>query len=402
MLEKNSCQHNFSAAELKKINKRINLQFELKSKQQLQRLLLKSIDLLLNTVQGQAEAEKLWQQIFRGANTYSDLQEGEIKYIVYELVEIAEKNNFWTYNFSIKLINRLHYIQSQTSNDNLRQQLLSYFSDKLATIENNIYALQQPCATELETIAKLIFNLWQQYNKQELQREELLLIKLQLQELNLDPQQKIKVKDFYKFLNNNPELCLEFISGISEKKYNEYAAKELPLISGLLELEKLLNNDNYLCKAIVDKMKGLGIDCDQEQFNLEILDNCLSEEFNFMLDQELELFNFIVELVTDLKAVSVISEKQEAGQALLQAIKDEHVARAKELINSQAEVNVKDKEGKTPLIWAAEKGYEELMMELMKAGAKLDATDNQGRTVLSRIHSYYQMEVMQRLNQNSN
>ena len=402
MLKKNSCQHNFSAAELKKIAKRINLQFELKSRQEVEQVVLKSINLLLTTDRSEEEIKDLWQHIFREDSYDEDLQAGEIKYIVYQLLETADKNKFWTYNFLIKLINRLDYIQSGTTKQNLQQQLFSYFSDKLKTIENNIYALNEPGATELETIVRLIFNLWQQYDKQQLQRKDLLLIKLQLQELELDPSQKIKLKDFYQYLNQNPELCAKFTAKISEKKYKQYQTNEIPLITGLLELEKLLDNDNYLCKAIVDKMKGLGVDCNQEQFNLEILDNCLSEQFNFVLGQELELFNFIVELLTDLNAVSTASEKKEAGRELIQAIKNENTSRARELINSQAEVNIQDKEGKTPLIWAAEKGHEELMMELMKAGAKLDATDAQGRTVLSRIHSCYQMEVMQRLNQNNN
>ena len=401
MLEKNSCQHKFSAAELKQIDKRINLQFELKSRSEIEQLILKAINLLLSAEYSSEMVVEVFQDIFKEQFNCNDLETGEIKYIVYNFLEVADENEFWNYNFLIKLLNKLNYSQSKELDTNLQQQLKLYFSKRLTELENNLYTVKEKYDDELETIVRLVFNLWQQY-EQEIEPQNLLLIKLQLQKLDLEPQQSIKIKDFYRCLNNNPDLCTKFTANISRAKYNDYQTRDMPLVSALLELEKLLNNDNQLCKTIVNKMQTLGIEYNQEQFNLEILDNCLSEESNLNLEQELELFHFIVELVTDLTTVSVTKERKEAGEELIEAIKNENLSRARELISSKAEVNVKDKNGKTPLIWAAEKGHEELMMDLMKAGAKLDATDEQGHTVLSRIHSCYQMEVMQRLNQNSN
>ncbi|MBM7557411.1 ankyrin repeat domain-containing protein [Halanaerobacter jeridensis] len=401
MLEKNSCQHKFSAAELKQIDKRINLQFELKSRSEIEQLILKAINLLLSTDYSSEIVAEVFQDIFKEQLSCDKLEAGEIKYIVYDLLETADKDNFWTYNFLIKLINKLNYLQGEGLNSNLKQQLISYFSKRINIIENELYVMNQSCATEVETVINLVFKLWEQY-EEKIEEKDLLLIKLQLQELDLNPHQAFKIKDFYKYLNNNSELCVQFTSNIAQSEYNKYDVVDMPLVSGLIELDKLINNNNQLCKTIVDKMNGLGIDYDQEEFNLEILNNYLSEEANFNLEQELDVFHFIVELLTDLIRVSINKKKRETGQELIEAIKAEDLTRAKELINSEVEVNIKDKEGRTPLIWAAEKGQEELMMKLMKAGAKLDATDDQGRTVLSRIHSCYQMEVMQRLNQNSN
>jgi hypothetical protein len=255
--------------------------------------------------------------------------------------------------------------------------------------------------SEVATVVKLVINL---VEEEELnwRATDLLLIKLQLIDLDLRPQQKINLRDFYKYLNSNPQLCTKFRAEISTEEYQNYKMRDIPLVAGIVELEKLINNDDYLCQTVVDKIKGLGIDYDQQEFNLEILEKCLRGHANFDLNQDLELFNLIVELVTDLTAVSKVREANKAGQKLISAIKNEKFARAKELIAAQAEVNLTDEHGKTPLIWAAEVRNEELIFDLMEAGAKLDVTDEQGRTVLSKIHNCYQMQVMQRLNRNNN
>jgi ankyrin repeat protein len=52
------------------------------------------------------------------------------------------------------------------------------------------------------------------------------------------------------------------------------------------------------------------------------------------------------------------------------------------LISAGAEVNVQDKSGMTPLMWAARWGDSQRVEALLAAGAKAQARDNQGRTAL--------------------
>ncbi|MGM0501937.1 MAG: ankyrin repeat domain-containing protein [Bacillota bacterium] len=401
MLKENLFEHDFSDELVETIKKKLNLQFELNSRKKLEQLILASIDVLISQNNSQANLAEFYQQALQLDNKFKQLTKSEIDFLNYQLLEAAEDNSFWEYRLLIKIINRLDYLKTEGVEMIIKAELKSYFSKKLSQLEADLFAVKEEQESKIATIVQLIFNFWEQQNNN-WHKQDLLLIKLQLTELDLDPQQKIKIKDFYRYLNSNPDLCLEFTSKISKSSYQEYEFQDLPLVSAILELEKLINNDHYLCAAIVNKINSLGIDYKQEQFNLEILADCLANNGDFDLEQELILFNFIVELVTDLTKVSVAKEKEKAGQELIAAIKEENYVRAQELINSEVEVNIKDEQGRTPLIWAAEKGNDELMMQLMRAGAKLDITDNQGRTVLSRIHNCHQMEVMQRLNRNNN
>ena len=399
MLEQQLVEHNFSPEMLDKIDKKINLKFKLNSPQEIRHLILQGVNLIVIKDPASSELKQFYQQIVGSNNQQDNLSSEDIEYLVYKFLAAVENNNFWDYSLVIKLMNKLKYLNEEKIITEIKEKLKEYFSQLLAELESDFFVRDYQQDSQLGIIANLILNFWEQEVK-DWHKEDLLLIKLQLIELDLKPQQKIKIKDFYKYLNNHPQLCTEFIAKISDNKYQEHNSQDIPLVVGLLELEKLINNDHYLCEAIVNKMNGLGIEYNQEKFNLEILTESLAKNANFDLEKELELFDFIVELITDLTIVSKVKEEKETGQKLIEAIKTENFGRAKELINSQIDVNIKDEQGKTPLIWAAEKENEELLLKLMKAGAKLDATDNQGRTVLSRIHSSYQMEVMQRLNEN--
>ena len=53
------------------------------------------------------------------------------------------------------------------------------------------------------------------------------------------------------------------------------------------------------------------------------------------------------------------------------------------LVEKGADVGSKDKDGRTPLSWAAENGHEAVVKLLVEKGANVDSKDNSGRTPLS-------------------
>jgi len=55
-----------------------------------------------------------------------------------------------------------------------------------------------------------------------------------------------------------------------------------------------------------------------------------------------------------------------------------------EILEKGAELDSKDRRGRTPLSWAAENGHEAVVKLLLEKGAELDSNDNiYGRTPLS-------------------
>ena len=55
------------------------------------------------------------------------------------------------------------------------------------------------------------------------------------------------------------------------------------------------------------------------------------------------------------------------------------------LIEKGANVNDKDKSGKTPIIYAAENGHGEVVLALIEKGANINDKDNDGNTTLIRV-----------------
>lgn len=77
--------------------------------------------------------------------------------------------------------------------------------------------------------------------------------------------------------------------------------------------------------------------------------------------------------------------RDSSGQTpLLWAVKGDHEAAVKLLVEKGADVNLADSSGRTPLFWAAEKGHEAVVKLLVEKGAKLNSADSSGQAPLSR------------------
>lgn len=67
---------------------------------------------------------------------------------------------------------------------------------------------------------------------------------------------------------------------------------------------------------------------------------------------------------------------------VMRAVISNDPGRVRTLISSRADLNVTDDLGRTPMIYAAEQGYEPIVRALAEAGASLNVQDGRGRTAL--------------------
>ena len=80
-------------------------------------------------------------------------------------------------------------------------------------------------------------------------------------------------------------------------------------------------------------------------------------------------YNAVVDLL--LENGAKLETKDKNGRTpLLWAVVDQHEAEVKLLLEKGADLETKDKDGRTPLLWAAEKKYEKVMKLLLEKGAK--------------------------------
>ena len=105
--------------------------------------------------------------------------------------------------------------------------------------------------------------------------------------------------------------------------------------------------------------------------NEEFEDTLLGVKAKAMLPQ-------LVALLSDVNV-----QNREGNTPLIWAAMRGHMEIAKELIGANADVNVKDEDGYTALIWAAMRGDTELAKELIGANADVNVTSNVGITPLT-------------------
>ncbi len=70
------------------------------------------------------------------------------------------------------------------------------------------------------------------------------------------------------------------------------------------------------------------------------------------------------------------------SQELLETVSKGELSKAKDFISKGADVNIKNKDGKTPLHIAVENNYEDIVKLLLQKNADVNAKDNNGNTPL--------------------
>lgn len=190
----------------------------------------------------------------------------------------------------------------------------------------------------------------------------------------------------------NPDYIIEDISDI--EWLNGQTVKQLPdaffkdkarfkLIATILL--KNLNHDNGSASAfITNNDRNIKIFANYSEDHLLLAIQCMSQptEYGEALQFAAEK-GWAVATAALIQANANIDMKNKMGVTpLMYAAEYGDTEIAKALIQAKANINMKNKMGQTPLIYAARNGHIEIFMELIKAGASIDIKDNDGFTAL--------------------
>ncbi len=86
-----------------------------------------------------------------------------------------------------------------------------------------------------------------------------------------------------------------------------------------------------------------------------------------------------------------------ADDSLISAAGNNDLAGLKSALDNGAEINTKDDEGWTALMWASDKGYEKIAEYLVSRGADINARDNYGWTALMYACAFGRVEIVKLL-----
>ena len=95
-----------------------------------------------------------------------------------------------------------------------------------------------------------------------------------------------------------------------------------------------------------------------------------------------------------------VNTKDKNGKTILHiAIENNYEDIVKFLIQNKADVNIKDNDGNTPLHLAVKNGNDFIVKLLLKAGAKKDIKNNEGKTPLDLAKEINNIEILKLLNE---
>ncbi|KAH7643738.1 uncharacterized protein LOC124494328 [Dermatophagoides farinae] len=98
-----------------------------------------------------------------------------------------------------------------------------------------------------------------------------------------------------------------------------------------------------------------------------------------------EILAFLLDNVTDIN-INAVNESWQTS--LMMACINNNLENVDKLISAGADVNMKDKQGRTVAHWASFKGYHQILDRVLKAGVKADERDQDGKTALHLSAEY--------------
>jgi ankyrin repeat protein len=135
-------------------------------------------------------------------------------------------------------------------------------------------------------------------------------------------------------------------------------------------------------EAMAKYLLERGIDYSEEFLGRTILCSAAEKGFVSVVEE-------LLPKADEVKNVAIVSRKKQnidfdvvAGRALIDALKNGHSAVAMALIKAGADVNCKDRNNLTPLMYASRWGFAEVVDALMKQGANIESFDVEGCNAL--------------------
>ena len=102
-------------------------------------------------------------------------------------------------------------------------------------------------------------------------------------------------------------------------------------------------------------------------------------------------------ILTVMMFVGALLGPHKSFAGILDAAEAGNLIEVRALIKAEANVNAKDRNGMTALMFAAKQGYEKMVQELINSKAELNAQDNQGMTALIMAVKEDHLEVVKML-----
>ncbi|WP_413305767.1 ribosomal protein L7/L12 [Bacillus sp. 1P10SD] len=132
---------------------------------------------------------------------------------------------------------------------------------------------------------------------------DLMLLKSTLAELGLSIKQSISARSFYQSLSEKPILIERLFDGISLDSLLAVEPYQAPVLKGIEKTLKLHSEEKYILESVKEQLHLAGVSCNERDIQLSLVHQYLKNHAYMNSDVEVNLFDFVVELLVDLNMI---------------------------------------------------------------------------------------------------
>lgn len=185
-----------------------------------------------------------------------------------------------------------------------------------STIEYQMYDGVDYC--ELPDIEKIVCvsNDFYHLTKGNWSTPDIMIMKSTLSEIGLPVKSKISSKDFYKYLADKPKLIDRLFKDLSLDGLTNLEEFQAPLLKGVEKLSKLQGEEKYLLDTLTAQLESLGVDYNKRDLQISMIHHYLVNTAFMRTDAEVTMFDFVVELLTNISMINISFVQEEIALGL--------------------------------------------------------------------------------------
>lgn len=228
-----------------------------------------------------------------------------------------------------KIYKTLVVFFKQTRSDIIQlESRMSDIVDKLelihwnSTIEYQMYDGVDYCdLLDIEKIACLTNDFFH-LTKGNWSTGDIMLLKSTLSEIGLPVKSKISSKEFYEYLIEKPTLIDRLLKDISLDGLGSVEEYQAPLLKGVEKLSKLQGEEKYVLDTVVSQLELANVEYNKRDIQISMIHHYLVNTANIRTDAQVNMFDFVVELLSNLSMINSSVSYQEI-EVIEEAVEEE-------------------------------------------------------------------------------
>lgn len=206
---------------------------------------------------------------------------------------------------------RSDLIQMETRIEKLERNVA--LLDWNITVEYRMYNGKEYC--DLHDIEKIvcIANDFFHLTKGYWNTSDLMLLKSTLSDIGLPVKSKISSEDFYEYLIDNSNLIERLLEDISLDGMVNVKEYQAPLLKGIEKLTKFQREEKYVLDTVLSQLESSNVEYNKRDIQINMIHHYLKNTAYMRTDAKVNMFDFVVELLTNLSMIDTSSSLQEVA-----------------------------------------------------------------------------------------